>query len=379
MDLIIVIGIFVLVTSVLISIFVIVRIRKKGLFTQKAPKVPLKGDGEVNGHPYNWQRSGPAQNKNPFFKLSVSCPHEGRFTLRRENAFDRFFKRIGLVEEISCFNEEFDTAHFVSSSHPEFCSQLFFRSDVKSVVSRIFSRGFTHLRLKRKGLEAAWIPYRPKDHAIGEQELSKLAKDLVALVKNIESIPLSDQDRLQKNSWHRKLTGLYLFLGLCGIVSIAGLSLGLRSYPPLDPGFLFLSTLKWSLPSLLLTLFFIFKLLKGNASAHSHFLGLSALALGSFLLLAFGGGAFLNGYLDQSPTQPHSVLVVDKYYTKSKNNYTYHLKLESWRKEQPYEDQTVSRSFYEQISPNESRLEMVTRAGHYQFEWLVSYRFENPY
>ncbi len=367
---------------ILISVLILAMVlkRRQTITTTAAMPSQLlpKGSGEVFGHPFSWQHSGASQNKSPYLKLTLPCRQEGRFIIRRETGFDRLGKRIGLVNEIAVHEELFDSAHFIDSPHPLYCSQLLGHSGVRSAVRRLLARGFTQLYLGKGGLTLQWANYRPKKNAIQPQEISALAEELVEIKKGCDRISLNDEDRLSQRSWQRLLSGLYALSGLALLVGLTTMIWGLTAFTPLDPGQIFLFSLKWSLPAFALFLLISYSSVKGNSSAHSHMLGLFFLSLAGLILLGFGTTIFLNGQLDQSPPAAHSALVIHKHYTKSKNNYTYHLTLESWREGRENEGITVSRSSYERVSVNEDLVNLVTRAGYLGFEWTVSYWIETP-
>jgi hypothetical protein len=358
-------------------VLLVVKLRRSQIRSVSKVLVPNRGTGSIDGQVYTWQRSPAAQNKNPSFELTLPMSHPGRFTLRRENGFDRLGKKLGLAAEISSYDETFDQSTYISSPHPLFCSQLLSRSSVRSAVRHLLDRGFTALKLGKKGLSAVWMPYRPKDRVITDAELPELALQLAELQKAAERTAPNEEDLAQQRSWQRRLTLLYGLGTLALILGIAALIIGLTAYPPLDVGQLFLYALKGAIPALLVFCWLCFTRLRGNPDAHGHMLGLTFLGLSAFLVLGFGGVCFLNGHLDRSLAVPHSALVVNKYFTKSKNNYTYHLDLSSWRSDQETEDQTVSRTFYDKMVPNESRLTITTRAGRFGFEWVESLRVES--
>lgn len=377
---------FVVLTIAIVSIIILIGflllvlvLRRTGAKTASRStkaKMPNKGSGEYMGIPYQWQQSGAGQNKNPFFRLLLPCSLEGRLTVRRENAFDRLGKRLGLVSEITVNEGIFDSTFFIISTHPVFSSQLLSHSRVRAAVSRLLERGFTHLQMGPKGLLLSWSNYRPKTQAISKEDIEPLLTDLIEIRKGCERVKLSDEDREKQRSWKNKLTALYGLSASLGLSGLIALIWGLSAFPPLDPGKVFLFSLQWSILAFTLFVYLAYRSLKGNSTAHSHLLGLFFLALATFVLLGFGTSTFVNGRFDRSAAVPHSSLVLRKYTTQSKNNIDYHLVLNSWRPDRETEKKSVPRSFYEQISPNESRLELRTRSGYLGFEWLVSYRLE---
>lgn len=372
-------GIAVVLTA-LALILVIRRKRASPMFSAagKAQKIPRRGSGELSGQPYSWQQSGAGQNKNPSFVLTVPCRLEARFSLHRQGAFDRLGRRLGLVEKITSHDDNFDDSFYIYSPHPEFCSLLFSRSSVRAATRRLLDRGFVRLQLNGKGLVLSWAPYRPKNRQISAAEIPLLVADLVEILKDSERLTLSDGDRQRQRSWKHRLTALYSLSGLALLLGLTAMPWGLSVYTPLDTGRVFLFALQYSLPACALFLTLAFATLRGNSAAHGHFLGLTLLALAGFVILGLGTVSLLNGRLDTSEPVAHTALVVDKYYTKNKNDYTYYLSLQSWRPGHDTEKQAVNRRLYDRIEVGESRMEMVTRRGRFHFEWLVSCRPLQP-
>lgn len=369
----------VLITVPVIILIVLAKRRSRLGKTAANPAHRLpssKGSGEISGHSYHWRQSGPAQNKNPFFTLSLPCRMEPRFTLRKENGFDRLGKRLNLVKEIITNDDRFDTGFFIDSPHPEFCRLLLSHSSVRTALNHLFHRGFTRVTLGKKGLTLYWMPYRPKGNAVSLEEIPQLAAELNEILKACQRNPLIEDDIRNQRSWKRKLFSLYTLSGLVLLLGLTALIWGLSAYTPLDPGKIFLYALQYSLGGFILFLLTACYTLRGNSGAHNHLLGLFLLGFMGFTLLGFGGTAFLNGHLDHSGPVPHSALVLDKYITKNKNGRDYHLVLESWREGRETEKKEVGEKLYEQITPHESRMEVVTRAGRLGFEWMVSCRPE---
>lgn len=377
MEPVVLITIMATVLMTIMAVLLLFILKRKKTLTAAKTVLINRGTGLIDGQAYTWHKSPAAQNKNPSFQITLPCSHTGRFTLRRETGFDRLGKRLGLASEVSTYDENFDQRTYVSTPHPAFTGQLLSRSTVRNSIRKLLERGFTAIRLSKSGLSAVWMPYRPKDRAVTDEELPELAAELHELLKAAERVPPGEEDLSRQRSWQRKLTGLYVFASLATLIGIAGLIAGLTAFTPLDPGRIFLQSLRWTVPAMLLFCWLAYILLRGNSDAHGHMLGLIFLSLSAFLMLGFGGTTFLNGYLDRSEAVPHSTRVVHKYYTKSKNNYTYHLELSSWRRDRETENQTVSRSFYEKMVPNESRLTVISRAGRFGFEWIESLRVES--
>ena len=84
----------------------------------------------------------------------------------------------------------------------------------------------------------------------------------------------------------------------------------------------------------------------------------------------FGYDTYLNGALDNGHPAVHQVMVIKKYYTKDKNNFSYYAVVQSWR-ERSEEKLKISRRFYDYLHPGSSRITVTTKPGKFGFEWIV--------
>ena len=132
-----------------------------------------------------------------------------------------------------------------------------------------------------------------------------------------------------------------------------------------------MTTLKFSAPSFLFFLIIALKLIKGRSCSHRELIIILVLSLVAFPGAGMGLGAFLNGWLDQSGSTSHVVLVMEKYTTSTKNGKNYHLALKSWRKNKYSESLRVSSGEYMRVKPDITKMKIVTKPGYYGFEWVV--------
>ena len=123
--------------------------------------------------------------------------------------------------------------------------------------------------------------------------------------------------------------------------------------------------------SWLLFTWFSIRLLKGRSSSHRELIAVFFIALFAFPLAGFGYRGFLNGALDDGPAAVHQVIVLNKYYSKSKNSYTYYAVVNSWRKTESTEKLRISKSFYNYLNPGSSTITVTTKPGRFGFEWIV--------
>lgn len=151
------------------------------------------------------------------------------------------------------------------------------------------------------------------------------------------------------------------------------LKVAFGKYPPVDGGLLFLDSLKYSMPLLLLFAWAAVRLVRGRSSSHYEIVVVWGLALVAFPLVGLGLDTLMNGWLDNSASSSHTVVVRDKYVSKQKSSTYYRLVLASWRPKEGSEILEVSSSEYQRATPLHTKVRVVTKPGRFGFEWRVSY------
>jgi hypothetical protein len=63
---------------------------------------------------------------------------------------------------------------------------------------------------------------------------------------------------------------------------------------------------------------------------------------------------------------------MEKYKTSTRHGKNYHVVLESWRKIRYSESLQVSSCEYRLIKPDRTKMIILSKPGHYGFEWIVS-------
>jgi len=320
------------------------------------------------GIQYRYSVQPGGKNAPPSLTLAVDCASYGDFQVRRENGFDRFFKRIGITSEVQTGDPSFDAEYFIDTNTPELARAFFSDHRQLARVRRISELGFTAIKHDGKALGAAMRllgkePDEPVVHS-AVVELSELASGMLAS----PSFGL-----LTTPPWKAKRLALAAASVLLYGAGIASLVFGLIEYPPLDKGLIFLDSLRYGIPALLAYSFACILLLRGRSKSHVEIVVALAVALVAIPLSTWGFETFVNGHLDHSVPQSHQVRVRDKYTSTSKNGTTHHVLLDSWRKPGGVEHVTVTSSRYREIRVRETRATVTTRAGHLGFEWVVRY------
>ena len=136
---------------------------------------------------------------------------------------------------------------------------------------------------------------------------------------------------------------------------------------------MFLYSLDYIIPALILYTFLAVVYLKGRSSSHKDLLINLLIALFGIPLSGYYGVMAINGYSDTSDGTVHEVLVLKKRYTRSKDGQHYYVTTESWRDNRPEEEIRVTSGFYQKAMPKTTVAVISTKPGRLGFEWLYSY------
>jgi len=368
-------------TSTLFAFIIIRRVRmKQGGLLRVNKNLPggLTPGKEItdtcNGTDYYQLFTPGGKNVPSSYKIKIECSSSGFFCIGRETGFDRFFKSLGIANEIQSGDKDFDNKFFIETDAVNFTRTYFMSSEKRRAVDSILDHGFTKVEHDGKTMTAICSPVQFKK-PLDETVIQKVVSSLILLAQNINEHPGEDIAQLNKG-WKAKRTVAFTIPVLLYIVGIPTFLIGLFNYTPLDKWALFLTTLKYSVPSFLLFLTVAVKLIKGRSTSHRELIIILILSLISFPGAGMGLGTFLNGWLDQSAATPHLAIVMKKYTTSSKNGKNYHVVLKSWRENKYSESLRVSSSEYGRAKPDKTRMRIVTKPGHYGFEWIFATGFE---
>ena len=373
-----VIVIVLIILSISVSLIIMSRVRakQKRAISQlpdelKEIKSGKTISGELDGTAYEIGYHAGGRNAPPHLAVRVACESEGRFKITKESGFDRLFKRYGITNEVQTLDKAFDDAYFIQSETVDFVRQFFQPPEKRQAVQELFELLYTVVEHDGKTMTAICTPFllqneRPADFVTrAVSQLAELSKD----VPQVPQIPTFD-----RGSWKAK-RGVAFAVPTVGL--LAGgllLILGFVRYPPLDSPLVFLDSLKLSLPLLLIFLWLSVRLVRGRSTSHHELTAIGILALIAFPLSGMGIETFFNGWLDRSPSSPHTVNVLDKTISRSGKTKDYNLVLESWRPGRQTEELEVSSQIHHRVVPKQTQVYIETKPGHFGFEWRVLYR-----
>jgi hypothetical protein len=363
-------------TIMVLVIFIRQRAKKKEALSQLPAELKdLKSGrtitGEHDGTAYDVYYFGGSKNAPPYLAVSVAGESEGRFRVKKESGLDRFFKRYGIAKEVQTLDKAFDDDYFILSDTVDFARQFFQPPEKREAVHAIFRLGYTVVEHDGKTMKATCTPFRLRD-TFPPDFVTTAVSRLAALSTDIPLVPQTPS--LDLGVWKTKRAFAFA-VPILGLVIGAPLwILGIVRYPPLDGFWLFLNSLKYSLPLLFVFLWSAVRLLRGRSTSHHELIVVGILALIAFPSAAMGTETFFNGWLDGSPSSPHTIVVLDKYVSTSGKTTDYVLVLESWRPGRQTEKLEVSSWAHQRVVVGQTEVTIETKPGRFRFEWMVSYR-----
>lgn len=367
----------ILIASVLVSLLVsllVVRIRRRLLRKKTDTEEDMAtGNFEYQGIRYRQGRVPGGQHSPPFFQVMIPFAAGGKFRIKEETGFDRFFRKAGILRKIRTHAPEFDRRFQIESLQESRMVRLFQDARYREAVVAVFESGFNDLRSDGRHLRARIIPCR-RNRKVPREVIHRVVEALDRLAEGLKA----SGHPVQESAGPWKFRTAFA-LGVPFLLLVAGtaaLVLGLSRFAPLDPLKIARDSLKFSLPLMFLYLWAGTRLVAGRSSSHRVWPVMLVLSLLAFPLGGAGLEMFLNGRLDTSPPVIHRQPVRSRGYANSRSGTTYYLRVESWREIPATEKIRVNYKVYRQTRPGESLLIVTTRAGYFGFEWIMSYRLD---
>jgi hypothetical protein len=370
---IIIIGIILIILAVVVFAVIktIKRRRQHQAEFADGPEIVAKGasgEGTYEGTTYRYKHFRGTDKAPPYFRITIPCTSSGAFSITPETKFDRFFKKLGVCVEIATHDPGFDDAFYINTNTIPFTRSFLEKSENRRSIQALFQLGFNYLKHDGQTLTLTWRNFPRRT----QMEVETMEKAVALLAEQGGSLAkITTYEMPEPTTWKQKRLFAFAIPILLTITGIAAMIIGLSQYRPLDSGKVFVDSLKFSLPLLVLFVWFSIRLLKGRSSSHRELIAVFFISLFAFPLAGFGYSGFLNGALDDNPAALHQVIVLNKYYKRSKNNYTYYAVVNSWRKPESEEKLRISKSFYNYLQPGSSTIIVKTKPGKFGFEWIV--------
>jgi hypothetical protein len=118
--------------------------------------------------------AGGPKRQPPALTVSVPCESEGSFKVTPERAFDRFFKRHGITNEIQTLDQKFDDDFFIRAEMPDFAREFFQSAERRRAARAIFDLGYNVLELDDGVLQITCSPFRPEKGLPAESEYQRV-------------------------------------------------------------------------------------------------------------------------------------------------------------------------------------------------------------
>ncbi len=329
------------------------------------------GESTHEGITYYYKHFRGTDKAPPYFSITIPCPTAGAFAVKPETKFDRFFKKLGVCVEIDTHDPTFDDAFYITSDTIPFTRSFLEKSENRRSIQALFNLGFNQLKHDGKNLVATWQNF-PRRTEMETATMEKAVEQLAVPVRHLPKITTYETE--ESPAWKLRRLFAFAFPILITVTGIVALILTFTTYRPLDPGKMLVNSLKYSLPAFVLFTWFSIHLLKGRSTSHRELIAVFFIVLFGFPAAGFGYSGYLNGALDNNPPAIHDALVIKKYYTKSKSNYSYYARVKSWRETENTERLGVSHRYYKSLEPGKSVIAVTTKPGKFGFEWIIGFR-----
>ena len=339
---------------------------------REAMKSGQSYEGEAHGKQFFYQYFAGSRNAPSYFKIWIDCPSRGDFRIGKESFIDRTFKQLGIAVEVQTGDSQFDQDYYLNTNSVAFTGACFSSPERRQAVNELFKLNFKKISHNGKTLEIKITPFtlaKGFDKAIIESAVSQL----IALGRDLPE-DYYEPRVIGTPAWKFRRAIIYTVSITSVVVGIAGLIWANASYPPLDAFLIFKDSLGHAVPAFIIFCAVSIVFLKGRSSSHVDLLINLGIALFGIPLASYSGMLVSNGYLDKAPASYHEVMAIDKYYTRSKNSTTYHVRLQSWRENHGSEKIKVNKYTYDQVHRNRTMMGITTRPGHLGYEWLVAYK-----
>ena len=360
------------ITIVVVTIRAVKRNRAKST-SQSGVLLDIGASGEktFDGITYHYKHFRGTDKAPPYFTITIPCTSGGEFSIKPETKFDRFFKKLGICVELETHDKAFDNTFFITTDSIPFTRSFLERQENRQSIQALFKLGFNHFKHDGKTITATWRNFPRRTH-MEVDRMEKAVAELATPYRNIPKITIYESPE-PASPWKAKRLFAFAFSIFIVVTGIATMIAMLTGYKPLDPGKIFVQSLKFSIPLFIVFTWLSLQLLKGRSSSHRELIAVFFIALAGFPVAGFGYMGFLNAKLDNNPPVVHEVKVSNKYYTKSKNSYSYYALVDSWREGEITETLSISGDFYNRLQPGSSTITITTKPGKFGYEWIVDF------
>ncbi len=313
--------------------------------------------------------------------IGIDAPDSYDYTLKRENALDRFVKAIGISTEHQTGNIRFDDLVYIVSDNARFHKQLTADSTIVDAFMKIFLLGKTFqcvIQEVQHNSGRLWLTIEPVK-GLNERKVPQLASRMVPLLdtiaKELVTIPLS-----ATNSWKDPFTTkAAILLAISSALAVnGGLQLfrfvNMSNTITLDRDALLTDALSLGLLiSGTLALIAIYTL---GRSSRTHLVLIELLFLGSIgsVVTVYAELNDINVTADTSKGVKYESVVYDKRSVSQRRGATkYYLTMRDWNAPDITKKikVRVPGSLYYEVA-RQDRLIVMQKAGYFHYRWIES-------
>jgi hypothetical protein len=333
-------------------------------------------EGLHGGIPFTCRFFMGSKNSPPSLTMQIKTSAPARLTIRREAWYDRFARRIGLVEELRTGDPAFDAAYFFDTEREDIYQSYLSEEAKRRRIDALFGLDFPvrEIVIGKKDLRIILAPL--EGDAIARVPVEKYLEGLADLSAGIPAsgyaVPYGAPFSSARPRTPIPRAGLVLLFAFLGLLIAGGgiaLGCGMHTYEPLGNS-LILQALALSFPSVLVFLVLAFRWIRGRSSSHRFFLIVLILSLIGFPVVFTGGAVFTNGYLDEGGETLRRVPVAERYYRQNKNQRTYYVTFPSWQHPGETDRLSVPAAFFRAVRPGDG-IVIRTKPGFWQEEWIA--------
>jgi len=369
---IVMIALFILVDAFVIILLISKQNRSRFKIFRNDVKAAQKNDaGNMNGFNYDWHYHSGSKNNPSHFRITMDCPGQGEFSIGRENSLHRLFKSLNICREIQTDDPFFDREFYIQTDMTESVSQLLYKGEIRALISDLFALGFTEVKFEKGQIIAIRTPC-PSNPA-QDPGFVKSALEIQARLSRECGYFFQGGIITEPPSGRAARTIFILTPILLLVAGIVSLILTVRNYRPLFEGEVFKHSLKWAIIGFNAFIVAAILALRGRSRSHKDILTAFFFSLIAFPLAGYGFLGLANARLDSGTGTPHTAVITRKYVNQSKNSKTYRVRFCTWR-EGRSRSLTVSRALWEGVQEGVSTVEITTRPGRFNHEWIEGWR-----
>lgn len=342
-----------------------------------------KGTPSILGLPYEYAYQHQKNDRIPSFMVAVKAPSEFDFVFKRESAYDRLCKFLGLSVEYQVGEAAFDKLVYIVSNDGHLMGELLTQDHVKERVLALFQLDMyqcavTQIRCAQGRLWATVKVGKQFQHASDFKYLNKVQDRVAALL-----LPLGDLLQASRPPSQAKLRDPFIVRAAivlaCSTGLVAnGLSHLLRIFWITDDFTIDVPQLWWYAAyggGALVVLLVFLALVALGRSARTHLVLVELVLVGSIgaVTTVFAELRDLNAEADSSPVVLASSPVVGKTVSRSRKSGThYYVQVSDWVEPTTLRKIKVSSDFYDQAQVG-ATMEFQQRAGFLGVRWVESY------